>query len=250
MSPADVVLIAVAGLLCGMINTVAGGGSLILFPALLATGIPALAANVTNSVAGWPGYIGGVVGFRRELGEQRARLRTLAIVTIAGATTGSVLLLVTPASAFAVLVPGLVLFASVLVGVQPVLKRRLGPPIEGSTHARRVLLVSVFAATVYGGYFGGGLGIIVLAVLTLTVPDTLRNLTALKCAVALLNSTVTVVIFGLFGPVRWEAVAIAVPTTLIGGYVGASIARAVNETALRAFIVVFGVTVAIYLAVR
>lgn len=233
-----------------MINTVAGGGSLILFPALIATGIPPLAANVTNSVAGWPGYIGGVVGFRRELGEQKERLRTLAVVTIAGAATGSVLLLVTPASAFDVLVPGLVLFASLLVGVQPLLKRRLGPPTQGSRHARRVLLVSVFAATVYGGYFGGGLGIIVLAVLTLTVPDTLRNLTGLKCAVALLNSSVTVVIFGIFGPVRWGAVVVAIPTTLLGGYLGASIARVVNESALRAFIVSFGVIVAVYLAIR
>ena len=142
------------------------------------------------------------------------------------------------------------LFASLLVGVQPLLKRRLGPPAEGSRHARRVLLASVFGATVYGGYFGGGLGIIVLAVLTLTVPDTLRNLTALKCAVALLNSTVTVVIFGLFGPVRWLAVAVAIPTVLLGGYLGAGIARIVDESALRAFIVVFGVAVAVYLAVR
>jgi hypothetical protein len=250
VSAADIILVAVAGLACGMINTVAGGGSLILFPALIATGIPPLGANVTNSVAGWPGYIGGVVGFRRELGDQRDRLRTLAVVTIAGAATGSVLLLVTPASAFDRLVPGLVLFASVLVGVQPLLTRRLGPPTEGSPHTRRVLLVSVFAATVYGGYFGGGLGIIVLAVLTLTIPDTLRNLTALKCAVALLNSTVTVVIFGIFGPVRWGAVAVAIPTTLIGGYIGASIARVVSESALRAFIVSFGVVVAAYLAVR
>ena len=250
MSGADIVLIGVAGLLSGIINTIAGGGSLILFPALIATGIPSLPANVTNSVAGWPGYVGGVVGFRRELADQRDRLRALAMVTIAGATTGSVLLLVTPESTFDVLVPGLVLVASVLVGIQPVLKRRLGPPAEGGAHARRVLLVSVFAATVYGGYFGGGLGIIVLAVLTLTVPDTLERLTALKSAVALINSSVTVVIFGLAGPVRWEAVAVAVPTTLLGGYLGASIARALNETALRTFIVAFGVGVAVYLAVR
>jgi uncharacterized membrane protein YfcA len=250
VSVPDILLIVIAGLLCGMINTVAGGGSLILFPALIATGIPPLAANVTNSVAGWPGYIGGVVGFRRELADQRSRLRSLAVVTVAGATTGSVLLLVTPASAFDLVVPGLVLLASILVGLQPYLTRRLGQPTEGSRHARRVLLVSVFAATVYGGYFGGGLGIIVLAVLILTVPDTLRRLTALKSAVALVNSTVTFVIFGLFGPVRWAAVAVAIPTTLIGGYLGASIARSVNERALRAFIVAFGVAVAVYLAVR
>ncbi len=250
MSPADVILIAIAGLLCGMINTVAGGGSLILFPALIATGMPALAANVTNSVAGWPGYIGGVVGFRAELAGQRKRVRMLAVVTVAGAMTGSVLLLVTPASAFDLLVPGLVLFASVLVGLQPTLSRRLGPPTEGSPHARRVLLVSVFGATVYGGYFGGGLGIIVLAMLTLTVADRLANLTALKCAITLLSSTVTVVIFGLLGPVRWEAVVIAIPTTLIGGYLGAGIAREINERALRTFIVTFGIAVAIYLAAR
>ena len=249
MSAADVVLIAVAGLSSGIINTIAGGGSLILFPALMATGIPSLAANVTNSVAGWPGYVGGVVGFRPELADQRGRLRDLALVAIAGAATGCTLLLLTPESAFDALVPALVLLASILVGLQPVLKRRLGPA-EHLAHARPVLLSSVFAATVYGGYFGGGLGIIVLAALTLTVPDTLARLNALKSAVSLVNSSVTVVIFALAGPVSWDAVLVAVPATLIGGYLGASIARAVNETALRTFIVAFGVCVAAWLAVR
>jgi len=250
VSAIDVGLIVVAGLSCGIINTIAGGGSLILFPALMATGMPSLAANVTNSVAGWPGYLGGVLGFRRELADQRERLRLLAAVTIVGATTGCVLLLVTPEEAFDAVVPVLVLLASVLVGLQPALKRRLGPPAEGGPRARRILLASVFAATVYGGYFGGGLGIIVLAALTLTVPDTLVRLNALKGAVSLLNSSVTVVIFALAGPVAWDAVAVAVPSTLLGGYLGAQVARAVNETALRVFIVTFGVGVAAYLAVR
>jgi hypothetical protein len=249
VSGADAAVIVVAGLLCGIVNTIAGGGSLILFPALMATGIPSLAANVTNSVAGWPGYVGGVVGFRHELGDQLDRLRALALIAVTGATAGCVLLLVTPEAAFDALVPALVLLASILVGLQPVLARHLGPA-EHLPHARPVLLLSVFAATVYGGYFGGGLGIIVLAALTLTVPDTLRRLNALKSAVSLVNSSVTVVIFALAGPVRWDAVVVAVPATLVGGYLGASIARAVDETALRAFIVAFGVGVAAFLAMR
>src|SRR3954463_4808148 len=114
MSAAEILLVAAAGIACGAIHAVAGGGSLILFPSLLAVGIPTLDANVTNSVAAWPGYVGGAIGFRREIGDQRRRLTALALVTLAGSTTGCILLLVTPDSAFDVVVPILVIGASLL----------------------------------------------------------------------------------------------------------------------------------------
>ncbi len=250
MSGADVALIVAAGLACGAINSVAGGGSLILFPALIATGMGTLTANVTNSVASWPGYLGGAYGFREELASQRRRLPPLVITTLAGSTTGCVLLLVTPSSAFDAVVPVLVAAASLLLAVQPMVARRAGEPRDGSRAHGRAQLAGIFLATIYGGYFGGALGVIVLGVLSLTVPETLRRLNGLKTGLSVVDASVSVVIFGLFGPVRWMAVVIAAPSTLVGGYLGARVARRIDEKVLRWCVVAFGLAVAIYLAVR
>lgn len=250
MSAAALVLIAVAGLVSGAINAVAGGGSLLLFPALIASGLPTLPANVTNSVANWPGYVGGVLGFRPEIAEQRHRLLGLVLTTVLGSTTGCVLLLATPGSAFNVIVPVLVLLASLLLAVQPQIKKLVGTPREDGRRNTVLRHLAVFAATVYGGYFGGALGVILIGVLAMTIPDSLRRLNALKGALSLANATVSVVIFALFGPVDWLAVAVAAPTALIGGYVGAKLARRLNDRVLRWCVVVFGVVVAVYLAVR
>ena len=121
----DVVLVAAAGAACGVINSIAGGGSLILFPVLLLTGLKPLDANVTNSVSTWPGYVGGVGGFRAEIRERRHRLPRLLLATVAGSVTGCVLLLATPSSAFDVIIPWLVLAATVLTALQPAVRKRL-----------------------------------------------------------------------------------------------------------------------------
>ena len=245
-----IVAVAVAGGACGVVNSIAGGGSLILFPVMLLVGLPPLSANVTNSVATWPGYIGGVGGFRNEIREQRPRMPRLLVATVLGSLTGCVLLLVTPSGAFDTLVPLLVLAASLLTAVQPIVRARLRDRDGGDMTPSWGAVVSVFLATIYGGYFGAALGVIVLGVLGLTIRDTLRQLNATKAVIALVDASVSVVVFGLFGPVHWAYVAIAAPTTLLGGYLGAHIARRINETALRICIVGFGVTVAIVLFVR
>ncbi|MGI8755431.1 MAG: sulfite exporter TauE/SafE family protein [Acidimicrobiales bacterium] len=250
MSGGEIALVALAGLACGAVNAVAGGGSLILFPALIATGMGTLAANVTNSVATWPGYLGGAYGFREELGSQRHRLPPLVVATLAGSTTGCVLLLVTPSGAFDAIVPVLVAAASLLLAVQPIVARRAGEPTDGSRVHQRAQVVSIFLATIYGGYFGGALGVIVLGVLSLTVPETLRRLNGLKNGLSVVDASVSVVVFGLFGPVQWVAVAVAAPATLVGGYLGARMARRINDRVLRWCVVVFGLGVATYLAVR
>src|SRR3954466_4800434 len=125
VSAVDLLIVAGVSLLAGVINSIAGGGSLILFPTLVALGLPTVAANVTNSVSQWPGYVGGALGFRDEYVGQRDRLIRLSVVGVLGGTTGSVLLLTTPTAAFDVVVPVLVLLASVLLAVQPLLTRRL-----------------------------------------------------------------------------------------------------------------------------
>ena len=250
MQVTDAFLLAGAGLLAGGVNAVAGGGSLILFPALVASGYGTLAANVTNSVALWPGYVGGVAGFRQELAGQRARVVSLAVTAVLGAVVGCVLLLATPASAFDTVVPFLVLAASLLLAAQPRVSRMVGPPNADHRASGKVLYPTVGLAAVYGGYFGGALGVILLGVLALTVHDSLRRLNGLKAALSLVVASVTVVAFGLFGPVDWAAVALIAPATLVGGFVGAKVARRLDDRALRWAVVVFGVVVAVLLFIR
>jgi len=242
--------LAGAGFLGGAINAIAGGGSLIVFPALVATGYGTLVANVTNSVALWPGFIGGVVGFRRELAGQRSRVIVLALAGAAGSAIGCTLLLSTPASAFDVIVPFLVLFASMLVALQPRIAMLLGQPSADHRDAGRILYPAVLLGAVYGGYFGGALGVILLGTLALTLHDSLRRLNALKAVLSLVVSTVTVLAFGLFGPVDWTAVAVVAPASLLGGLAGARLARRLDDRVLRWCVVVFGITVAALLFLR
>jgi uncharacterized membrane protein YfcA len=250
MSVTDGGLVALAGLLCGIVNSIAGGGSLILFPALLSTGMGSLAANVTNSVATWPGYLGGVVGFRHEIRDQRRRLPRLVVATLAGSTIGCVLLLVTPEGAFDIVVPFLVLFASLLTAAQPAAKRRLADRAATGEQPGPAAVAGIFAAALYGGYFGGALGVIIVGVLGLTVHDTFRRLNAGKSLLSLVDASVSVTVFGIFGPVQWEFVAVAAPSTLLGGFIGAKVAKRLPEKVLRASVVGFGVIVAVVLFIR
>lgn len=250
MNVGTAAFLAGAGFLAGAVNAVAGGGSLIVFPALVAGGLGTLAANVTNSVALWPGYIGGVLGFRSELAGQRSRAAALAGLAVAGAAVGCVLLLATPPSAFDIVVPFLVLFASLLLAAQPRIAAALGRPSADHRDARRVLYPAVALAAVYGGYFGGALGVILIGTLALTVQDSLRRLNALKSVLSLVVATVTVFVFGVFGPVDWAAVAVVAPASLLGGFAGARAARRLNDRVLRWCVVGFGLVVAVLLFVR
>jgi len=232
-SPLQLTFLLVAGLVSGAVNAVAGGGSLLVFPALLAVGFPPLAANVTNSVAQWPGYVGILAGARHELPGQGRRVALTSVVAVFGSAVGCVLLLVLPGTVFDAVVPVLVLLASALLGLQPFLKRWIGAPEPGRPDRTAVLLPAVFLAAIYGGYFGGALGVILIATLSLCAGDELRRLNATKAVLSLVIATVTVVIFALRAPVDWTAVALLAPTTLIGGYVGARLARRPPENVLR-----------------
>jgi len=250
VSALDLLIAAGVAFIAGIINSIAGGGSLILFPTLVALGLPTVAANVTNSVSQWPGYVGGAFGFREEYAGQRGRLIRFAVVGVLGATVGSVLLLTTPSKAFDVVVPLLVLLASLLLAVQPLLTRRLQVvDHEAPRHDPAWLYVALFLAAVYGGYFGGALGVILLAVLGVGL-HRLKLANALKSALSVVTASVNIVIFGLFGPIHWDVVLVAAPASLIAGFIGARIATRIPTTPLRVFIVTFGVAVAIYLFLR
>lgn len=250
MSGADALLIAVAGFLAGGVNAVAGGGSLISFPALVAIGLPTLDANVTNTTAIWPGYLGSAGAYREELADQRDRLRALTITALVGGIVGSVVLLGTDDAVFDALVPFLVLAGSLLLALQPRIAAFVASQDQTVRNATVQLHLAIFLAAVYGAYFGGGLGVILLAVLGIYVADHLQRLNALKSALSLLVNTVALIAFALFGPVDWLAVAIVAPASLVGGYVGGRTARRLSPTALRATVVVFGVVVAVWLFVR
>jgi uncharacterized membrane protein YfcA len=246
VSLGEIALLAGGGFLAGAVNAVAGGGSLISFPALLAVGNPAVAANVTNSVAVVPGYLGGTIGYRRELAGQRSRAVGLALSSIAGAVAGAALLLVSSEKTFKAIVPFLVLFSAALLAAQPLLSRYSRKASGGGEHTLRLHAMN-FAAAVYGGYFGAGLGIMLLAVLGLSLKDELQRLNALKGLLSLVIGLVAATYFALFGPVQWGDAAIMAATSLVGGQVGVVLARRLDDTVLRWLVVAFGTAVGIAL---
>jgi uncharacterized membrane protein YfcA len=247
--PVDLALLLVAGIASGAVNAVAGGGSLLLFPALLAVGFPPLAANVTNSIIQSPGYVGLALGSRRELRGQRGRVLSTTGVASAGSLLGSLLLLVLPTEVFDAVVPALVALASVLLGAQPWLSRWIGEPHPDAPDRRAFLLPAVFFAAIYGGYFGGALGVILIAVLAVAAHDDLRRLNAVKGVLSLIISVVSVVVFAIGAPVDWSIVALLAPTTLVGGFLGAKLAGRLPAPVLRVAVVVVGLAVSIYLFV-
>lgn len=249
-SAAELALLTGSAVLAGIVNAVAGGGSLLLFPALLAVGYPPLAANVTNSVIQSPGYVGLTLGSRPQLRGQKQRVLATAGVAVLGSLIGSLLLLVLPASVFDAVVPVLVALASILLGVQPLLARWIGSPHQGGPDRRAIMLPAVFLGAVYGGYFGGALGVILVAVLALTAHDDLRRLNAVKGVLSLIISVVSVAVFALAAPVSWPAVLLLAPTTLLGGFLGAKLAGRLPAPVLRVMVVLVGLAVAGYLVVR
>ena len=251
LTPEQGIVLGVAGLLGGAVNSVAGGGSLISFPALLAVGYPGVTANMTNTVALWPGYVGGSVAYRRELEGQRSRTMVLATTCVLGGLAGSVLLLTTPASVFKRAVPWLILLACALFALQPLASRALTKRQAPSKEHRSLgLHVAVFFAAIYGAYFGAGLGIVLLAVLGLAIPDSLQKLNGLKQVLSVVINSVAVVAYGVFGPVAWTAVAIMAVASLVGGRLGGGFARRLSPILLRVLVLGFGVTVGCILLAR
>jgi uncharacterized membrane protein YfcA len=250
MSTLEVIGLAAAAFVAGAINAVAGGGSLISFPALLAAGYPAKPANVTNTVAIWPGTLGGSVAYRSELGRQPQRIIRLVIPAIAGALAGSALLLATSSSTFDAIVPFLILTGvAIMIFQEPLggFMARRNAVSTGVNHVPLALQAVVFVAAIYGGYFGAGLGIILLAFLSILMPDDLQHSNALKGILALIVNGVAVLYFIAFGPVRWGPAALMAVFAMAGGYLGVGLARKLGQTWLRRAVIVYGTAAAIVL---
>jgi len=253
MDPFEVLFLAAAAFAAGAINAVAGGGSLVSFPALLAAGYPSKVSNVTNTVALWPGYVGGSYGYRGELQRQRRRIVLLTVPSVLGALAGSAILLATSESFFDRIVPFLILFACALMAFQDQLAawaqhHRLQS--RGDDHVPAFLHGAIFLLSVYGAYFGAGLGILTLAVLGILLPDDIQHSNALKGLLSALINFVAVVYFAAFGPVEWAPAAVMAVGALAGGYLGVGVARRLGKRWLRIAVIAYGVLVAVVLFVR
>jgi uncharacterized membrane protein YfcA len=246
LSPGRVVLLVAAGVVAGLTGTIAGLASIASYPALLAAGLPPLAANVTNTVALVFTGIGSAAGSRPELRGQGRRLLRWGAVMVAGGACGAVLLLTTPAGAFEVVVPWLVGGASLALLAGPALRRLLARAgLAGESGP--ALLAALFAVGVYAGYFGAAAGVLVLALLGAAVADTLARLNATKTLVTTMANVAAAAGFAVFGPVDWAAVAPLAAGLLVGGWLGPAVVRRLPEGPLRAGIGLAGLALAVKL---
>jgi len=253
MDIAELPLLGVAAFVAGAINAVAGGGSLVSFPALVAAGYAAKTANVTNSVALWPGYVSGSWGYRRELRLQRRRILALAPASVAGALAGSVVLLSTPESTFDAIVPFLIYFAAVVMAFQSPLSRlanHRGLTSQSYDHIPVALHIAMFVLAVYGAYFGAGLGILTLAFLGILLPDDIQHSNALKGLLSALINLVAVLYFVALGPVRWAPAGAMAVGALAGAYLGVGVARRLGQERLRLAVIGYAVLVATVLLMQ
>jgi len=253
MTSGQLALAGLAAFAAGIVNALAGGGTLISFPMLIALGVPPVSANVTNTVALVPGFLGGAVAQRADLDRQGRRLRVLLPAAALGGLAGAALLLLTPERVFEVLVPVLILAAVAVLALGDSVKRRVAERISQAADGAPEHLVGpalgVFLAAIYGGYFGGGLGIIVLAVLGVILVDTLTRLNALKQVTSLVVNAVAAGVFVLFGDVVWSAAAVMLVCAVVGGFLGGTLASRVPARVLQRIVLVIGVAVAIGYAV-
>jgi len=259
LSPPQLALASLAAVAAGAVNALAGGGTLITFPTLTALGLPAVPANVTNTLAVAPGALGGLLAQRRELAGQGPRLTRLVPMALAGGLVGGALLLNTNDALFRQLVPWLILAASALLAVQEPLRawllRRLAAfsaagGVAHGRHEETLATALVFFASIYGGYFGAGLGVIVLAVLGLVLHDALTRLNAAKQAIGFAANLAAALLFAVRGPVQWPAAAVMAVGAVAGGAIGGHLAGRVRAGTLRALVVAIGTIVGLVYLIR
>ncbi len=244
----DFLLIGLAGMAGGAVNALAGGGTLITFPMLTAVGIPAVAANVTNTVALSPGYLSATFAQMKDLKGQGRRLYYLVPAGILGGLIGGVLLLNTQEKLFRELVPFLILLACGLLAVQDTVRKWLvkRTASSGRGHISEIWVAPLISvAGIYGGYFGAGLSVIILSVLGLILDDTLTRLNALKQGVAFSVNMAAAVFFLFSDKVVWPAALVMAAGAILGGTLGGKLASRIKPSQLRWVVVTIGVIVAI-----
>lgn len=249
LDAAHIAIVIVAAFGGGLVNAIAGGGSLITFPTLVALGVPPVIANITNTVALCPGYVGATIAQRRDLEGQRSRLVLLLPLGAIAGGGGALLLLSTSARAFEAVVPFLILLASILIGLQSKVRVWLETR-GGSARSEALAAIPVTAAAVYGGYFGAGVGVIILAALGVVLADSLTRLNALKQTISLTVNVVAAVVFAVRAPVEWSIAGVMAGAALAGGIVGGALARRVPADVLRWAIMIGGTAISIVYFVK
>ncbi len=252
LSVPQLVVALIAGLGAGFVVSAVGAGSLVSFPLLLSIGLGPVAANVTNTVGLVPGGVSGSLGFRRELAGLRSLVVAVAATSAAGALAGAIFLLLAPSTYFDVAVPWLVLFASTLVGVQPLISRWLRSrgapdhPLDAMPAPLRMLSAVIGG---YGGYFGAGQGVMLVGFLAIGLRQPLTVVNGLKNVAVLAANVAGAAVFAVFGPVDWVVAALVAAGSLLGGWAGAHVGRRLPGPVFRALVVVMGYAVGLTLLV-
>lgn len=249
MDTTQIITLITIGCVGGVWNAIAGGATLFTFPALMAVGLPPLVANATNYLALLPSNAAALPSYMSELRGLRQTLVPLLLVSGAGALLGSLLLLVSDPDVFVVLIPFLILFATLLFASGDALRRHL-LSVAGETNGNRLVYAMLFVSSIYGGYFGAGLGIILLAVAQILgfadfhVANTIKNLLATSFTL------ISVIVFGFGGLIVWPEALTMMIGTAAGGYFGGRMARRVNQTLLRGIVIAFGAVLSLVYFIR
>lgn len=243
MTLIDGAILAASAFAAGLVNAVAGGGTLITFPALLSTGVPPVAANATNTVALFPGQLASSVAYRSHIAEERRRALVLSVPCVIGGILGAVLLLALPESSFKVAVPWLILFACVVLALQTQLKRL----VASAKHANHpaALWIAQLLISIYGGYFGAGIGILMLAAMGIMLPSSIQHANALKVLFALLINAVAAVIFVAKGAVHAPEAVLMAAASIAGGVAGTHLAKRLPPAGMRGFAIAVGLYAAV-----
>jgi uncharacterized protein len=240
-------LLFLAAIAAGAMNAVAGGGSFFTFPALLFVGVPSIEANATNTIALWPGVLAGIGAYRHELAHLRDKLLPMAVVSLIGGGMGALLLLNINESTFEKMIPFLLLLATAIFASSPRVNQWMRSR-KGPTLADRqwLVLLMLFAIAVYGGFFGGGIGIMMLALLAISGFEDISQMNALKLVLNAMINGVAVVLFVIAGKVVWAAGLVMIAGAILGGYFGALLAQRVQQIWVRRFVVAVGSFLTIY----
>jgi uncharacterized membrane protein YfcA len=237
-----------AGIAGGIANGIAGGGTFLTFPTLLAMGIPALQANVTTSVGVVPSYVGGIRGFRFQLGEHRQLIISLAPWCIVGSGAGCALLFLGSPSTFRAVVPWLIGAATVLFALAPQITKRLAHIDHGHGPRRWALFGGIFLASLYGGYFGAGLGIMLLAVMAIGLPFEIHVLQGIRNCLSTIINSFAAIIFVIRGHLALDALYMLLIGTFIGGWLGTGLIKHLSARVVRTLVVATGTATTVYLA--
>ncbi len=248
MAPLTALALFLAAVAGGIVNSISGGGTFLVFPSLLLAGVPAVRANATNTIALWPGVISSAVAYRREL-KGAPHVALFGAISIFGGALGALLLLKTPPALFERAVPYLLLVATLLFAFNPVLQKRLGGG-RGLSHINPWRLAGVavvqLGIALYGGYFGGGIGILMLAALGLLGMTDFHAMNAYRTFLASLTNGVAVVAFILAGAIAWPQASLMIVGGVVGGYGGARVVRRMEARVVRRIVILIGLTVSAY----